>query len=90
MTSGGAMADVLPVPSRVSTKRRRLLLSLAVTPIAGVALRVPSALPCARAAVPALVGVDLASRMDISATHIRLFDAAGRLRVVVGCFDPSP
>jgi len=84
------MADQMRVGAPASPARRRLLLGLALTPIAGVALRVPSALPCSRAAVPALVGVDLASRRDITATQIRVFDATGRLRVVFGCFDPSP
>lgn len=83
------MADKLPTSAPDLPGRRRLLLALALTPIAGVALRAPSALPCASAAVP-LVGVDLASRMDITATHICIFDDTVRLRVVFGCFDPSP
>lgn len=85
------MADKLPTSAPGSPGRRRLLLGLVLTPIAGVAaLCAPFAILCARAAVLALVGVDLASRMDITATHICVFDDTGRLRFVFGCFDPSP
>ncbi|WP_157838830.1 hypothetical protein [Achromobacter sp. DH1f] len=37
-----------------------------------------------------LLGVELACAVEVTATCIRFFDAAGRLRVVIGalCFSP--
>lgn len=66
-----------------SKSRRRLLLCLASAPLA---LRLPSP----RLAGPVVLGVDQAGRIDVTATCIRFFDAASRLRVVVGAFSSSP
>ncbi|KWU18071.1 hypothetical protein [Achromobacter xylosoxidans] len=66
-----------------SPARRRLLLGLASTPLA-------MCLPDLRPPAPVVLGVDVAGRVDVTATCIRFFDAAGRLRVVIGAFSSSP
>jgi hypothetical protein len=70
-------------PAPASAFRRRLLLGMASAPLA---LRLPSPRPAA----PAVLGVDLAGAVDVTATRIRFFDAAGRLRVVIGALSSSP
>ncbi|MFY3654207.1 hypothetical protein ACOTEO_29280 [Achromobacter xylosoxidans] len=71
------------LPSVMSPARRRLLLGLASTPLA-------MCLPDLRPPAPVVLGVDLAGRVDVTATRIRFFDAAGRLCVVVGALSSSP
>lgn len=71
------------LPSVASPVRRRLLLGLASTPLA-------MCLPDLRPPAPVVLGVDLAGRIDVTAACIRFFDAAGRLRVVIGAFSSSP
>lgn len=83
---------------------RHLLLGLALAPIAGGMLRAAPALAAlAPAAAPTQMTVEQivagattadklspAVRIECSSAGIRLFDAAGRLRVVFDCFDQSP
>lgn len=77
------MADQpLPVTA-ASPARRRLLLGLASAPLA-------MSLPIRRPARPVVLGIGLAGRVDVTATSIRFFDSAGRLRAVVGAFSSSP
>lgn len=77
------MPEQPPPVAAASPARRRLLLGMASAPLA---LRLPSPRP----AVPVVLGVVLAGRVDLTATCIRFFDAAGRLRVVIGAFSSSP
>ena len=77
------MPEQLPPVASASPARRRLLLGMASAPLG---LRLPSPRP----AGPVVLGVDLAGRIDVTATCFRFFDAAGRLRVVVGAFSASP
>lgn len=72
----------LPVTA-TSPARRRLMLGLASAPLS-------MCLPDLRPPAPAVLGVDLAGSVDVTATCIRFFDAAGRLRVVLGAFSSSP
>ena len=98
------MADQIPVLTPASPVRRRLLLGLALAPIAGGMLRAAPVLAAlAPPAAPALMTVEQivagsitadklspAGRIECSSAGIRLFDAAGRLRVAFGSFDHSP
>lgn len=80
--------DVDRMPA--SASRRRLLLGTVLAPMAAAWPRHAAALAQPVAAVPTVLGVDLAARAEVSATGICIFDAAGRLRVVFGSFDHSP
>ncbi len=77
------MPEQPPPVAAASPARRRLLLSLASAPLA-------MCLPDLRPPAPMVLGVDLAGRVEATATSIRFFDAAGRLRMVVGAFSSSP
>ncbi|MCZ8437173.1 hypothetical protein [Achromobacter xylosoxidans] len=77
------MPEQLPSVAVAPPTRRRLLWGLASAPFA-------MCLPDLRPPAPAVLGVDLAGSVDVTATCIRFFDAAGRLRVVIGAFSSSP
>lgn len=77
------MPEQLPSVAVASSTRRRLLWGLASAPLA-------MCLPDLRPPAPVVLGVDLAGRVDVTATCIRFFDAAGRLRVVIGAFSSFP
>lgn len=82
------MADPLPKQTPASPGRRRWLLRLALAPLPSC----PPILALARAtpAAPVVLGIDLAVVPSISATCIRIFDTAGRLRVVFGALFTFP
>ncbi|WP_287814387.1 hypothetical protein, partial [Achromobacter sp.] len=67
------MPEQPPPVVAASPSRRRLLLGLASAPLA-------MCLPDLRPPVPVVLGFDLAGAVDVTATCIRFFDAAGRLR----------
>ncbi|WP_287820494.1 hypothetical protein [Achromobacter sp.] len=73
------MPEQPPPVVAASPSRRRLLLGLASAPLA-------MCLPDLRPPVPVVLGFDLAGAVDVTATCIRFFDAAGRLRLVIGAF----
>lgn len=78
-----------PTPTPASPGRRRLLLGLALAPVASSPPILARAL-AAPAAAPVVLGFDLAAEASISASCICIFDASGRLRVVFGSFDDTP
>lgn len=77
------MPEQLPSAAAASPARRRLLLGLASAPLA-------MCLANLRPPAPVVLGFDLAGSVDVTATCIRFFDAAGRLRVVIGALSSSP
>ncbi|MFY3626052.1 hypothetical protein ACOTFH_05445 [Achromobacter xylosoxidans] len=77
------MPEQLPSVAVAPPTRRRLLWGLASAPFA-------MCLPDLRPPAPMVLGVDLAGSVDVTVTCIRFFDAAGRLRVVIGAFSSSP
>lgn len=77
------MPEQPPPIAAASPGRRGLLLGLASASLA-------MCLPDLRPPAPVVLDVDLAGRVDVTATRIRFFDAAGRLRVVVGALSSSP
>lgn len=83
------VANGLPTPAPASPGRRRLLLGLALSPVASCAPILARAL-AAPAAAPVVLGVDLAAEVSVSAGCICFFDAAGRLRVVFGELSAFP
>lgn len=69
-----------------SASRRRLLAAVGMAPLAVRLSAIVSAPSVLSLAVP----VDSMGCVNVTPTAIRFFDATGRLRVVVGCFDRSP
>lgn len=70
--------------SPTSAARRRLIAALGLAPLVA---QVASEQGVAQLTAEKL---SMAGRVEYTAAGIRVYDAAGRPRVAVGCFDPSP
>jgi hypothetical protein len=66
--------------------KRRLLAALGIAPLAARRFAIAFTPSTLSLAAP----IDRTGCMNVTPTAIRFFDAHGSLRVVAGCFDPSP